>query len=367
MGKKSKINQKKEKQKKVVLIKSNNSSNYDLSNFQKIITDKISLNDQKLKDTISGKIKNEKYSPINLNINKILESEDPDDKEYSKKYSRYINEELNSQLILMILKYIKESKIFQNEHKNDFNFIFEFTTVIKNLFFNEFELSALALCLDDIGWTSWLNFYFISLTVKKILMSEQNAKNYLLLVNILNKYNKDFITSFNIWSKNFRVNIVKLENLELTKINQKFIELSKHIYDFNKKKFIDYNNLVNEILLNEKNKTHNEKEEKTEITNPSKINVNQNNLNISNINNNNSINNNNNNENLINLGYQNSLGIISRYSSNLFNWSRNSFDESSFMRNLFDLNPYNISRSFNNMSGSLDLVRAFSSSSFKNI
>ena len=363
MGKKLKTTQKRERHKKKDFAKTNSSLNYDLSNFQKIITNEIALNDQKFKDAISEKMKNNKNCTINLNIDKISESYDSTEMEYSKKYSRYLKEELNSKIILMILKYIKESKIFQDEQKNDFNFIFEFIIVIKNLFFNEFELSTLALFLDEIGWTTWQDFYFISLTVKNKTLSD---KNFSLLINILEKYNKDFKSSFDLWSKNSSKIIMKLEKIDLTEINKKFSELSKNIYDFNKKKFIDYNNLVNKILSNVKiNKVKNNNEEDNNPINSNQIYSNQNSINF--YNNSNKI------ENSLNIDKQNSLGIQSRNSSNLFIRSQNSIENnnisSAFVnRNLLDLNKKNSSLSFKSMSGNLDLnFRGFSSNSFNEL
>ena len=361
MGKKLKITQKKEKQKTTTYARTNSLVNYDLSNFQKKITKEIELNDQKIKNQITENIKNKKNSPINLDINKILESDDFEEKGYSKKYSYYLKEEFNSKIILMTLKYINESKIFQNDQKNDFDFIFEFINIIKNLLFNEFELSVLALYLDEIGWTTWQHFYFISLTIKKKLNPE---KYYLLLINILEKYNKDFKNSFELWSNNFSKNFSKLENIEITEINKKFLELSKQIYDFNKKKFIDYNYLVNKILSNaksNKDKVQNDKEEKekVEVINKNQINANQNNLSLLN----------NNLGSFLNMSRQNSLGLQPRLSSNLLLRSQGSFNDNNFSSlcppSMLDLRQNSSFRSFHNMSGNLDLsLRNFSSSSF---
>ena len=321
-----------------------------------MITNEIALNDQKFKDEISEKINNNKNCTINLNIDKILESYDSIDMEYSKKYSRYFKEELNSKIILMILKYINESKIFQDAQKKDFNFIFQFIIVIKNLFFNEFELSTLALFLDEVGWTTWQDFYFISLVVKNKTISE---KNFLLLINILEKYNKDFKNSFDLWSKNSSKIIMKLEKIDFAKINIKFSELSKNIYDFNKKKFIDYNNLVNKILSNVKiNKVKYDNEKDNNLINQNEIYNNQNSINF--YNNSNKI------ENSLNINKQNSLRIQSRNSSNLFIRSQNPFEDNNIssafvQRNILDLNKKNSSLSLKSMSGNLDLnFRGFS-------
>jgi len=178
------------------------------------------------------------------------------EKEYQKRYSYYLKEEFNSNIITMFFNYISISKVIPVSYKNNRYFIKEFLKIITDLLINEIDFATIALVFDSLGCIKegedpWLYIYFICLYGKKIASSDGS---YNTLLKILDSNNKGFIDRFKKWSSNTN-NEKKCKQIDIIKTNQKYRELMKHRNVFeNNQRFINYNELVNKIVPSSKQK-----------------------------------------------------------------------------------------------------------------
>ncbi len=178
------------------------------------------------------------------------------EKEYQKRYSYYLKEEFNSNIITMFFNYISISKVIPVSYKNNRYFIKEFLKIITDLLINEIDFATIALVFDSLGCIKegedpWLYIYFICLYGKKIASSDGS---YNTLLKILDSNNKGFIDRFKKWSSNTN-NEKKCKQIDIIKTNQKYRELMKHRNVFeNNQRFINYNELVNKIVPTSKQK-----------------------------------------------------------------------------------------------------------------
>ena len=171
------------------------------------------------------------------------------DKVYRTKYRYYINEELNSELLLMLFKYINISDIISISIKNNIYFIKEFIYIMYNLLIDNVDFVIITLILDKIGWVNegqepWKHIFYICLTVK--IMTSTDSY-FLKSRNKINKLNKKFLQNYRKWKKNFNIDII-IKNIKLTNINKRYKEFKHHIY-LNQyyKKYINYNEIAKEI------------------------------------------------------------------------------------------------------------------------
>ena len=178
------------------------------------------------------------------------------EKEYQKRYSYYLKEEFNSNIITMFFNYISITKVIPLSYKNNRYFIKEFLKIITDLLINEIDFATTALIFDYLGWIKegedpWLYIYFICLCGKRISSSDGS---YNTLLKILDSNNKGFIDRFKKWSNNSH-NEKKFKQIDIIKTNQKYRELMKHRNVFeNNQRFINYNELVNKIVPTTKQK-----------------------------------------------------------------------------------------------------------------
>jgi hypothetical protein len=178
------------------------------------------------------------------------------EKEYQKRYSYYLKEEFNSNIITMFFNYISISKVIPVSFKNNRYFIKEFLKIITDLLINEIDFATISLIFDYLGWIKegedpWLYIYFICLCGKRISSSDGS---YNTLLKILDSNNKGFIDRFKKWSNNSH-NEKKFKQIDIIKTNQKYRELMKHRNVFeNNQRFINYNELVNKIVPTTKQK-----------------------------------------------------------------------------------------------------------------
>jgi len=178
------------------------------------------------------------------------------EKEYQKRYSYYLKEEFNSNIITMFFNYISITKVIPVSYKNNRYFIKEFLIIITDLLINEIDLATAALIFDYLGWIKedenpWFYIYFVCLCSKKIASSDGS---YNTLLKILDSNNKGFIDKFKKWSNN-SINERKYNQIDIIKTNQKYRELMKHRNVFeNNQRFINYNELVNKIVSTSKQK-----------------------------------------------------------------------------------------------------------------
>ena len=177
-------------------------------------------------------------------------------KDYYKRYLFYLKEEFNSKVISMFSNYISLSKVIPISFKNNRYFLQEFLKIIVNLLINEIDLVILTLILDNMGWIEqgsqpWIYIYYICLSVKEQTSSENT---FSILLQILERNNKGFKESFLQWINNIN-NRKKLQQIEISKINERFKDLMKPLYlNENHIKYINYNEIVNKIIMISKQK-----------------------------------------------------------------------------------------------------------------
>jgi hypothetical protein len=176
--------------------------------------------------------------------------------EYHKRFLFYIKEEFNSKVVTMFFNYITTTTIIPNKFKNNRYFLQEFLKIIVNLLINEIDLVTMTLILDNIGWINegsdpWQYIYYVCLFAKEKASSENS---YTILTQILEKNNPGFIDSFNKWLYKINSN-KKIKGIEISKTNERFRELMRPIHlNEDQKKFINYNDIVNKIVLMNKQK-----------------------------------------------------------------------------------------------------------------
>jgi len=264
------------------------------------------------------------------------------EKEYQKRYSYYLKEEFNSNIITMFFNFISMTKVIPVSFKNNRYFIKEFLKIIIDLLINEIDFTTVTLIFDCLGWINeggdpWLYIYFVCLCAKKKASSDGS---YNTLLKILESNNKGFIDNFKKWSNNSS-NEKKYNQINIIKTNQRYRDLKICNNKCQKyQRFINYNELVNLIVSASKHKEYNQQ--------------------VSQLNNINNINNNVSNKKIFNQPnhqmYTNmSLDITPTPSEINNNYSKIEFGKS-LNQPVFDLQPNN---SFN-----FDLSRGSSKNSF---
>ncbi len=192
-----------------------------------------------------------KLNPIIFQINENPLNQEEFEKEYDKRQLYYLKEELSCKIITMFFNYISSSSIIPIPFKNNIYFIQEFLKIIIDLLINEIDFATVTLIFDKMGWVGqgsdpWPYINYICLCAKD-KSSSQNA--FTILSQILDKNNKGFKDSYDKWVNNANIK-EKLKKISINEINQRFTELIKPIYfDENHKKYINYNEIVNKILL----------------------------------------------------------------------------------------------------------------------
>jgi hypothetical protein len=240
MGKKIKI----EKEKK-----ENNKSkkNIYLSHMIRITKHKRQL---KNKDDIP------QLNPIQFRINENPLNQEDFEKEYYKRQIYYLKEEFSYKIFTMFFNYISSSSIIPIPFKNNRYFIKEFLKIIMDLLINEIDFATITLIFDNLGWINqgsdpWPYINYICLYAKE---KSSSKRIFTILLQIFEKKNEGFEDSYNKWVNNIN-NKTKLKKIGINDINQRFKELTRPIYlNENHKKFINYNEIADKIVLMSKNK-----------------------------------------------------------------------------------------------------------------
>ena len=103
-----------------------------------------------------------------------------------------MNKELNSEIILMLYKYIINSKVIPIFLKNNVYFITELLQIVSKLLISVIDLITFTLIFDNLGWVKdglWMYIYFLFSAAKKKTSSNYN---YLIIMNELNQSNNGF-------------------------------------------------------------------------------------------------------------------------------------------------------------------------------
>ncbi len=92
-------------------------------------------------------------------------------------YSKYIQEEFNSNIILLLLNFIRFSETCSKEIKNEGEFCVNLIEIIKNTFLNEIDFITFTIFLDRIEWNKikndlWIKLLFLAIYTKKTASDE---------------------------------------------------------------------------------------------------------------------------------------------------------------------------------------------------
>ena len=201
-------------------------------------------------------MKNKLYSSLNLNEikndNGQLNFEDGEkDREYFIRYTSYINNEFNSNIVNMIVLYINDCNSFTKKFKEEPNFILNMVNLVKSLFMNEIEVAYYTIALDKIGVNykdidHWLYFSILGVATKKLCGKEEDC---FLLINKLSKKNKKFIDEYSAFINDNKI-IAQISNnqISLQQINQRFILLSKPINTYCRKNYLNFQGIIDNIV-----------------------------------------------------------------------------------------------------------------------
>ena len=201
-------------------------------------------------------MKNKLYSSLNLNEikndNGQLNFEDGEkDREYFIRYTSYINNEFNSNIVNMIVLYINDCNSFTKKFKEEPNFILNMVNLVKSLFMNEIEVAYYTIALDKIGVNykdidHWLYFSILGVATKKLCGKEEDC---FLLINKLSKKNQKFIDEYSAFINDNKI-IAQISNnqISLQQINQRFILLSKPVNTYCRKNYLNFQGIIDNIV-----------------------------------------------------------------------------------------------------------------------
>ena len=170
---------------------------------------------------------------------------------YTNIYSKYINEEFNTNIVNMLLTYINESKkkSFPKEYQTEPNFYHQLINLIRRLLMKEFDLVALTILLDKMGWKNdkiehWEYLSILGIYSKTLIGREEESS---LLLDIFSKDKNEFKRDYNYIAEEI-INKIDKNNFDIKFINQRFNKLTKPINTYCKNDFIDYNGVVDKIV-----------------------------------------------------------------------------------------------------------------------
>jgi len=170
---------------------------------------------------------------------------------YTNIYSKYINEEFNTNIVNMLLTYINESKkkSFPKEYQTEPNFYHHLINLIRRLLMKEFDLVALTILLDNMGWKNdkiehWTYLSILGIYSKTLIGREEESS---LLLDIFSKDKNEFKRNYNYITEEI-INKIDKNNFDIKFINQRFNKLTKPINTYCKNDFIDYNGVVDKIV-----------------------------------------------------------------------------------------------------------------------
>lgn len=136
----------------------------------------------------------------------------------------------------------------ENQNLTKYPLMQYLTNASKIMMLNEFEISAWSVWLDlfdldDDGAFTVEDFIFYTAFYLKLKL---NDENYLesMFVSYFNCYINGFITKFNIWIKSNN----KCFQFDPIKVNKKFQSLNAPNNPLDESNFVDFNNLVDDIL-----------------------------------------------------------------------------------------------------------------------
>ena len=197
----------------------------------------------KFKEKITNEIKN-----INLNCtfstNAIL-NENKDI--YNKLYEKYISQEFTINCISFSNRIILNSKSIPNNIRNEKNIYKIFTSIIKQMMLNEYELTLYSLYLDLLKWNNNYSidefFTYLALYIKEITY----INDYVIIYNYFKIQNKNVENNYQNFKKcNKLLNDIQIFPYNL--VNDRFKFLKMPFNQYCKNNFIDYNNIVDNIL-----------------------------------------------------------------------------------------------------------------------
>ena len=222
----------------------NNSNDFNINDFEKIISELAFDNND---STANEKTNKNKIDSNIISLETLNKPSSNPLKEYNRLYSKYMTETFNINIIKLINQIIKTSKTLPIELNNNYQIQKFLLKSIKELMLNENEIIYLSIFFDNFGWKNEkLNilesFLITGLSVKKYL-----NENTEIIENYLIKNYSGIMKKFSEWvnsQKNFKNNLTISPRI----VNERFNELNKNFNTYCKINYIDYNNAVDKIL-----------------------------------------------------------------------------------------------------------------------
>ena len=214
-------------------------------------------------------IKNEITSSISLPLT-TPSNPFSSNKTYVSKYKNYLSDTFNSKSYCLISSYIKYNKHLLLHTNNFHQVIKDISTVIRKLTMNEMEIALYTLYIDNLilkrQKTLSLTNLFLYIGILTKYHSTLSSEQY---IRYFKRNDIDLFENYTKWRSQQSENIFSLKI-----INQRYKMLKKLNHSFDKKYYINYNKLVDQILtVDNEDISINEKEEED------KFNINHNTLN----------------------------------------------------------------------------------------
>ena len=174
------------------------------------------------------------------NYLKTLELNENDFVPYSLDEISNIQYQNDNKISRMIQIYIKK---LNDDEKNEIYKIINFSKNLKKIIFylnmNENEFSFFTILLDNIGLIHKSNFdIFEHLYYIGILSKQYSSGKFLNKIN--NKFNK--------WKTDIKIDENMIKSIGIIEMNKRRNELTKSDDEFDQEQYIDYNQLVDDIL-----------------------------------------------------------------------------------------------------------------------
>ena len=191
-------------------------------------------------------------------------------KTYVSKYKHYLSNTFNSKSYCLISSYIKHNKHLLLHTNNFHQVIKDISNVIRKLMMNEMEIALYTLYIDNLilkrQKTLSLTNLFLYIGILTKYHSTLSSEQY---IRYFKRHDIDLFEKYTKWRSQQGENIFSLKI-----INQRYKMLKKLNNSFDKKYYINYNKLVDQILtVDNEDISINEKEEED------KFNINHNTLN----------------------------------------------------------------------------------------
>ena len=176
-------------------------------------------------------------------------SKEEKEKDYNKRYSKYIAEQFNSTLVNMLITYINNNSSFPRDFQLESNFIYNLINLIKHIFIKEIELVNFTLLIDKMGWKHqkidhWTYFLILGIYAKILVGNEEESN---IIIDFFQNKNNKFLEYYKMIVDEDIPKKVDKNEITIKIINKRFKQITKPVNSYCKQNYINYNAIVDEI------------------------------------------------------------------------------------------------------------------------